>query len=238
LASAAAVEGLDVAYSLVRQGDPSFRFSLAHALERMGDTWLVGERRNVGLSPNQDGTALLQIDRTSGSESLRVYPIETGKMPGTVQMSIPLPNRADSLEFARVGPPIDGRSDDRLVVLVFREPPSEKYIVEAYRLRMNAPESVKSDSAASITLDKGLVLSPVAFAPQGNRGRIQRDRLPQFTSALYRVGLNSAGKPAGPARRSAPGRLSGQRDRLRHERRGPVLVTGRLDGSVYCGRNG
>ena len=231
-------EGLDVAYSLVRQGDPSFRFSLAHALERMGDTWLIGERRNVGLSPNQDGSALLQIDRTSGSESLRVYPIETGKTPGTAQMSIPLPNRADSLEFARVGPPIDGRSDDRLVVMMFREHPSEKYIVEAYRLRMGAPESVKSDSAASIRLDKGLVLSPVAFAPQGTQAAFSAIDYRSFTSALYRVGLNSSGKPElvrldDPA---PPEAFPASAIAFGSNGTDSVLVTGRLDGSVYCGQ--
>ena len=233
-------EGLDVAYSLVRQGDPSFRFSLAHALERMDETWLVGEHRNFALSPNQDGSALLQVDRTPGSESLRVYPIEAGAAPGSTRLSIPLPNRVDSLEFARVGPPIGGKSGDRLAVLVFRDPSSEEHVIEAYRLPMDGTEGSKSGSAALARLDKGLVLSSVSFAEHGTQAAFSAIDYRSFTSTIYRVGLNASGKPemvplddlagpdAFPASAVALGAGGTDTD--------PLLVTGRLDGSVYCGK--
>ena len=137
-------EGLDVAYSLVRQGDPSFRFSLAHALERMDDTWLVGEHRNFGLSPNQDGSALLQIDRTPGSESLRVYPIETGKRRAAPVCPSPCrtaSTRSNSLESGRR---LAARATIAWSCWCFAISRSEEYIVEAYRLPMDADGRVSN----------------------------------------------------------------------------------------------
>ncbi len=233
-------EGLDVAYSLVQQGDPRLRFSLAHALERMDNTWLVGEHRNVALSPNQDGSALLQVDRTPGSQSLHVYPIDKDTTPGSTRMSIPLRNRVDSLELAQVGPPIGGKSDDRLAVLVFHDESDEEYIIEAYHLQMNKTEGVKSDSSAMARLDKGQVLSAINFATQGTRAVFSAIDYRSYTSTIYRIGLNSSGRPemvqlddpAGPDAfpASAVAFVAGATDA------DPVLVTGRLDGSVYCGQ--
>ena len=138
-------EGLDVAYSLAQQGGPSFRLPLAHALERMDDTSLIGEHRNVGVSSNQDGSALWQIDRTPGGEGLRIYPIGNGKITGQHRhVPFPLPNRVDSLALAQVGPPIGGKIDDRLAVLVFRDPSTKDYIVEAHHLRIDRRAGVKS----------------------------------------------------------------------------------------------
>ncbi len=63
--------------------------------------------------------------------SIRLKPAKRQAAPGC-----PSPCRTASTRsrFARVGPPIGGKSDDRLVVLVFRDQPVDNYIVEAYRL--------------------------------------------------------------------------------------------------------
>ena len=232
-------EGLDVAYSLAQQGDPSFRFRLAHALERMEDTWLVGEHRNAGLSPNQDGSALLQVDRTRGSESLRIYPIADGKTPGNTPITISLRTRVDSLASAQVGPPIGGNSDDRLAVLVFRDESGKDQIIEAYHLQIDGAGSVKSDSVAFPGLGKAQVLSSIAFDAQGKQAVFSAIDYSNFKSAIYRVGLNSSGKaemvqlddPADP--RAFP--ASAVAFAAGATNTDPILITGRLDGAVYCG---
>jgi hypothetical protein len=230
-------EGLDVAYSLAQRGDSSSRFPLAHALERMDDTWLLGEQRNVGLNPNQDGTALVQLDRTRGSEALRIYLIARGK-PGSTVGTIPVGNRIDLLADYEVGPPIDGNNGDRLAVLVLRDATDTDYTVEAHHLRLDGAAGQQADVSASSTLDKARALAGIGFDVQGKQavfGAVDRTR----KSMIYRIRLDPSGKPemlqlddpAGPgafpvnAVAFGAGAASAE----------AALITGRADGSVYCG---
>ncbi len=230
-------EGLDVAYSLAQRGDPSSRFPLAHALERMDDTWLLSEQRNVGLVPNQDGSALVQLDRTRGSEGLRIYLIASGT-PGSIVATIPLGHRIDLLADYEVGPPIDGDNGDRLAVLVFRDASDTDYTVEAHHLRLGGAARPQADSSASSTLDKARALAGIGFDAQGKEavfGAVDRTR----KSVLYRMRLDPSGKPemvqlddpagpgAFPVHAVAFGASAASTE--------AALITGRADGSVYCG---
>ncbi len=231
-------EGLDVAYSLALRGDPSSRFPLAHALERMDDTWLIGEDRNAALRPNRDGSALLQLDRARGSEGLRIYLIASGK-PGAIFDSIPLGNRIDLLADYEVGPPIDGDNGDRLAVLVFRDASDTDYTVEAHHLRTRGAASVGADSSASFPLSQARALSSISFDAHGRQAVFSTVDRATRKSTLRRIRLDSSGKPemlhlddpAGsdvfPVYAVALGAGFPSTE--------PVLITGRADGSVYCG---
>ena len=165
-----------MAYSLVQQGDPSFRLPLAHALERMDDTWLLGEQRNVAVSSNQDGSALWQFDRTPGSESLRIYPIGSGRAPGSTVIVHPL---AEPRRLARAGSSRTAdwwqQRRDRLAVLVFRDASAKDYVIEAYHLQIDGTGGVKSESAAFPRLDNVLASVSHQLRCAGDAGSIQRD---------------------------------------------------------------
>jgi hypothetical protein len=199
------------------------------------DTWLVGEHRNRLVS-QPGGSALLQVDRTPGSES-RVYPVKLAQRRAAPACPS-LPNRVDSLEFAALGRRL--AVERRSPVLVFRDASSEEYIIEAYHLQIDTTGGVKSDSAALARLDKGRVLSAISFDTQGTQAVFSAIDYRSFTSTIYRVGLNSSGKPtmgqlddpAGPY--AFPASAVAFAADVTHI--DPLLVTGRLDGSVYCGQ--
>ena len=142
---------------------PSGRFALANALQRMDDTWLIGDR-GARVSLSQDGRALLQIDQKETS-GLSIYLIDQdGKPARTPVAQIPLSDLSDrrsKLAVAYVGPPTDGNGQIRLAVLTFRRP-GQGFTVAAYKIPQPRPEPDLVQDLPS-THD----ISPVEFSPDG-----------------------------------------------------------------------
>jgi len=228
-------EGLDVAFSLAPLIGPDSRYLLAHALDRMEGTSIVGSQRGVGLFPNTDGSALLQLVRSEGMQGLRIYPIVNGAVAQD-GLTIPLTGRIDLLASARVGPPAVG-SNDHLAILVFRLADGPGYKIELYRVprQSDGGAYAKLDDPVRSSVVGQSELSEIAFDATGRRAvfaSLSNDA-EKIVSQLYMVTMPAVGPlEMSPIDDSAPSDAApatavafGRADRL---------ITGRLDGSIYC----
>ena len=233
-------EAMDVAYNMAKSGGAGYRFVLGHALERMDNSWLLG-KRDARLFPAGDGAALLQFDREKDKEKLLVYLIGAKGIPLEKAIGVDLGPKIDRLVQVQVGPAIKegAHKGKHLLVLAYLvEPGTPGYTLEAYLLDSEAttapPLEVDSIPTSLKAADE---LSPVRIHADGNRAVWSAINYRELKSTIQELSFEPNGRltirdlvdptpKAGPTTAVAYGPKGNNI---------ASLITGHLDGAVYCG---
>jgi len=167
-------EGLDVAYSLADRLGHGYRYALAHALERMEDSWLLGER-DARLFPAGDGSALLQFWESGVGQNkqraLSVYLLNADGSPKTAHIDV---SQDEGLLFRQgeVGPEIGQgpNAGKHLLVLALSPEGEPSESLKAYLLDPVKGEFTKLVIEGEVNpLPPGTERSPIRIHPEGDK---------------------------------------------------------------------
>jgi hypothetical protein len=249
------LEALDLAFTLENRSPGRFVAPLAHAIDRLMYSEVVGVREN-GADFTASGEAISQITRgEKGRLEVSILPIEANGSKWTEPVVIKIVediNSNGSLASLNVGPPIAGTPERRLVVMSFvdlNDPVNKFKRLVAYWIDKRPPD-------AHLIIDHpyspGTVeVSEIAFDSTGERAAIAALQFfPQPKGELLLLEKSEQGKlVVKPLKDPHSGTQLGPRNQGvvravafadtgtgREDKQGkPPLITGRLDGSVFCG---
>lgn len=248
------LDALDLAYTLEKNAGGNFVAPLAHAVDRLEGSSLLGTP-DQGTDFTASGRALLQIVRTpqGALERIDIRPVDAaGK---TWAQSIRLPAdlagqdpQAERLASVDVSPPLPGtqaggHADRRLVVMSFLHPPGDGQRPAFYtRVTLHAIEARGSGDGARLLGEHRFApaiqphaLSEAVFDAEAGTVTLNSLRYPlavgeQPTSRLLVLRQGEGGglhaqTADGPGGQAAVSAVAGTV---------ALRVTGRLDGTVAC----
>lgn len=253
------LEAFDLAYTLEKNSPGDYVAPLAHALDRLTGSEVVAER-NAGADFSPSGRALTQLarDRNSNRLTVRIVPIEAdGSLwPEPATIDIVEDAKIDGILAALdVGPPIPTAAGTRLVVMSFVNPPKPGEAnttfgkLVAYSITRGATAKrlfdrlypAATSRAPNVSFDVGGESAAVASLQSPSS-----ERPPQGEVILLRKN-RVGGIDAVKVDDSKPTDVTSEDDRsvvtavaytetaASAPPRAATLITGRLDGSVFCG---
>jgi hypothetical protein len=249
-----ALEALDATYTLAKRGGRDARFALAHALERMQDSWLLGPG-DVSLKGTRDGAAFLQFDPRK--KAMHVYLSDPSGKPTIPPVKIDLGDKFDTLAQAEVGPKIEtGKyAGKHLAVLAYVPGPGkvshriESYLVDATSRTARKIDLRAEESSPLLLFDK---LSAIRIHPDGSRAIFSGVKYAPAPSAMFSeivelrllddqaemASLAVVPDPAKDEICSAQVSNNCPEEKIitavTYGYNDTQLITGRLNGSVYC----
>jgi hypothetical protein len=239
-------EGLDVVYNVAKSGGADYRFALARALERMEDAWLLGPR-DAALFPVGDGGALLQFQRSEAKDALRIYLVADDGNPDKDAISVVLPSGGERFAQAQVGPAIQSGVHKGKHLLVLASLPSAErrsYGITAHVLDPTRDAATALDvSVAAAPAPSTDRISWIRIHPDGNRAIWSVLDYGTLRSSIFELVLDDQGatvirpvddpvvEPTGTTARPSNPATAVAYDVAY----GGKPITGRLDGSLYCG---
>ena len=255
------LEALDLAYTFENNSSGNFVAPLAHALDRLAGSEVVAAR-DAGADFSPSGRALVQLVRDGSKVTVRIVPIEPdgSHWPTPAMIDIAEGGEKDgSLAALDVGPPIAAPNGTRLVVMSFIGPPVPGKASATFRKLV--AYTISRDGAASVATKWPIdfpfppstsQVSDVAFDATGAGAAVASvqylggDAPPKGEVILLRTPPlpgTTTQKGAGPV--SADSQRLDNREvvtALAYAERpasaaagGTALITGRLDGSIFCG---
>ena len=252
---------LDIAYTVAKKGGEDFRYVLAQGLEDLKDRYLFSPRESNVVIAGQ-GTAIFQFDRSDPTkEKLKVFRVcQDGRVEDNFAEISYLVKDRQLAQLLEIAPPnIAGEYDTRLLVLPFKRY-SGGWEVEIYQLNwpvrcenISLPQKSKDEpkKIAVKVLDNVNEISPFAFDASVHQIVFSAISFPKNSSPTSSVWLfdgDGSKKDWTPIDIKTDKLTLEQKEKnedvvsavaFREEKPGPSpeqrLITGRLNGALYCG---
>lgn len=253
------LEAIDLAYSLEVLSPGNYVVPLVHALDRLTGSKVMGQR-DSGADFSTSGWALVQRlpDTANNTKelSVRVYPINPDGSLWPTFSTIKVLGERDgdgTIAALDVGPPIASKPETRLVAILFFKPLEngrQSIFTKAEIYTIGRDE----DSAKSIVTYRFDPLttdaSDIAFSSNGTAAILAlqqyqetgrpKDYMISFRidepGKVTRIDGSSPEKAKSDNGRSVVTAVAFADPAANQGRAAAALVTGRLDGSVFCGK--
>jgi len=236
-------EALNLAYTLASRGGPGFRFALSQALERTDESWRLtgssadqnGATKDLGLFPTQNGTALLQFDRNAQAPRVLVYLLQEDGSPKRQPVEIALdPEKMNRLTQVHIGRQLRGQPGAHWAILAMRGKQGRGFEVASWLLEGSRATQVAPPDSTSDVLRNFDDLSTVTMHADGDRAVLSAVNYTALSSRLFEFSLARAAKTYSVASRGG-GAASRTVTAVAYSSDGKQLISGQLDGGVYCG---
>lgn len=252
------LEAIDLAYTLEKNSPGNYVAPLAIALDRLTGSEVVSER-DAGADFSPSGRALTQLVRKDSNLTVRIVPIEADGSHWPVPATIEIVESAETdgiLAALDVGPPIATADGTRLVVMSFVNPPDPgKFSVTFRKLvaysitRGGDPTKLPTDftypastsQVSDVSFDasgEGAAVASVQYSigdgpPKGEVILLRKK--PASDMELEKVIYPKPTDATNADDRSVVTAVAYAEAAASAPRGTVTLITGRLDGSVFCG---
>ncbi|MFN6935562.1 MAG: hypothetical protein ACK4NZ_10475, partial [Tsuneonella sp.] len=251
------LEAVDLAYTIEENSQGNFIAPLAHALDRLTGSKVVATR-DAGADFSPSGRALTQLVRDGSKLTVRIVPIDPDGSPWPAPAIIDIVEGGDndgSLAALDVGPPIAASTNTRLVIMSFIDTPIAGNVSATFRKLVAYTITRGGDAAYAKKWPVDFPFPPsttrtseVSFEASGAGAAVASvQSLGSNAKPQGKVILVGNQPPTGKASQNVNGLIQHNDNRevisaLAYAENsasanagGATLITGRLDGSVFCG---
>lgn len=253
------LEATDLAYSLEKNSPGNYIVPLAHALDRLTGIDVVFDRGDAGANFSPSGRALTQLVRVDNKLAVRIVPIEAdgSRWPVSAMIDVEGADTDGRLAALDVGPPIASAPGTRLVVMSFvnlPDPDSDKVSATfrklvAYSITqggaatkwpMDFPYPPSTSQASDVSFDAsgdGAVVASVQSSIDGTpRGEvILLRKKPALDMGVVKGDESKQTDANNKDNRTVVTAVAYAETAASAPPGTATLITGRLDGSVFCG---
>jgi hypothetical protein len=248
------LEALDLAFTLEKWSRGRFIVPLAHAIDRLMYSEVVGVREN-GADFAASAEAITQITRGKESLDVSILPIDANGSKWTKPVVIKIVEDTSSngsLALLDVGPPVAGKPDKRLVLMSFVDPSNpinkfkrlvaywiDKHTPDAH-LIFDYPYSPGTTGVSEIAFDRTgerAAIVALQFSTRPNSELLVLEKNAQGELIVKPLKDSQSSTTDDPRNQGVVRSITfASSDIGREHKRGQTpRITGRLDGSVYCG---